>query len=235
MCKTSSENFRRISMRTKHEFRQNLLSLLFHSCVNMFHYLEHKVHCFKAGGLREYCNQWQALTSDPEILQMISGRPIELTRTPYQRVAPSERKILDLNEKHLNDTKIKTLVAKGVITPSSHKEGEYISPIFTRAKKDGSFRVILNLKCLQTHHFKMDSLNTVLHMVKHGGFKASIDLKDAYYSVPITTADQKYLKFPWQGKLYQYVCFPDGLALCPRKFTNLLKPVYVTIPDYDLL
>ena len=55
---------------------------------------------------------------------------------------------------------------------------------------------------------------------------ASIDLKDAYYSVPIATADQKYLKFQWQGKLYKYVCFPNGLAFCPRKFTKLLKPVY---------
>ena len=122
-------------MRTKHKFRQNSLSLLLHSCVNMFHYLEHKVHCFKAGGLRECCNQWQPLTLDPEIPQMILGRPIELTRTPYQRVAPSERKILDLNEKHLNDTKIKTLLAKGVITPSSQKEGEYISLLFSQGLK----------------------------------------------------------------------------------------------------
>ena len=55
---------------------------------------------------------------------------------------------------------------------------------------------------------------------------ASIDLKDAYYSVPIASADHKYLKFHWRGKLYQYVCFPNGLAFCPRKFTKLLKPVY---------
>ena len=72
----------------------------------------------------------------------------------------------------------------------------------------------------------MDSLKTVLHMVKPGCFMASIDLKDAYYSVPIATADQKYLKFQWRGKLYKYVCFPNGLAFCPRKFTKLLKPVY---------
>ena len=198
--------------------------------VNMLQFLEHKVHCFKAGGLRAYYNQWQALTSDPEILQMILGQPIEFTRAPYQRVAPKEKKILDLDEQHVIDTEIDKLLAKGVITPSSHEEGEYISPIFTRAKKDGSFRVILNLKCLNTHvqyhHFKMDSLNTVLQMVKPGCFMASIDLKDAYYSVPIATADQKYLKFQWRGKLYQYVCFPNGLAFCPRKFTKLLKPVY---------
>ena len=63
-------------------------------------------------------------------------------------------------------------------------------------------------------------------MVKPGCFMASIDLKDAYCSVPIATVDQKYLKFQWRGKLNKYVCFPNGLAFCPRKFTKLLKPVY---------
>ena len=204
--------------------------------VNMLQFVEHKVHCFKAGGLRAYYNQWQALTSDPEILQIILRQPIEFTRAPYLRVVRKEKKILDLDEQHVIDTKTDKLLAKGVITPSSHEEGEYIPPIFTRAKKDDSFRVILNLKCLnahvQYHHFKMDSLNAVLQMVKPGSFMASIDLKDAYYSVPIatsvpiTTADQKYLKFQWRGKLYKYVCFPNGLAFCPSKFTKLLKPVY---------
>ena len=79
---------------------------------------------------------------------------------------------------------------------------------------------------VQYHHFKMDSLDTVLQMLKSSCFMASIDLKDAYYSVPIATADQKYLKFLWRGKLYKYVCFPNGLAFCLRKFTKLLKPVY---------
>ena len=54
----------------------------------------------------------------------------------------------------------------------------------------------------------------------------SIDLKDAYYSVPIHKDYQKYLKFQWRGKLYHYTCFPNGLAICPRKFTKLLKPVF---------
>lgn len=177
----------------------------------MLQFLEHKVHCFKAGGLKQYYNQWQALTSDLVILQMILGQPIEFTRTPYQRIVPREKTVIDLDEQPVIDTEIDKLLDKGVITPGSHEEGKFICPIFTRAKKDGSFRVILNLKCLNTHvqyhHFKTDSLNTVLQMVKPGCFMASIDLKDAYYSVPIATADQKYLKFQWRGKLYKYVCF----------------------------
>jgi len=58
---------------------------------------------------------------------------------------------------------------------------------------------------------------------------ASVDLKDAYYSVPIAHCDQKYLKFQWMGQFYKFTCFPNGLALCPRKFTKLLKPVYATL------
>ena len=42
---------------------------------------------------------------------------------------------------------------------------------------------------------------------------ASIDLKDTYYCVPIAPSHQKYLKFEWDGRLYQFPCFPSGLAL----------------------
>ena len=55
------------------------------------------------------------------------------------------------------------------------------------------------------------------------------DLKDAYYSVPIHKVHQKYLKFEWQGQLYQFTCLPNGLACAPRLFTKLLKPAYSTL------
>ena len=54
---------------------------------------------------------------------------------------------------------------------------------------------------------------------------ASIDLKDAYYySVPISREDRKYLRFLWQGTLFQIPCLPNGLSCSPRKFSKLLKP-----------
>ena len=65
------------------------------------------------------------------------------------------------------------------------------------------FEICLNTH-VQYHHFKMDSLYIVIQMVKPRCFMASIDLKDAYYSVPFATADQKYLKFQWRGKLFVF-------------------------------
>jgi hypothetical protein len=35
---------------------------------------------------------------------------------------------------------------RGIIMVSDHEEGEFISNVFLREKKDGSFRMILNLK-----------------------------------------------------------------------------------------
>ena len=41
---------------------------------------------------------------------------------------------------------------------------------------------------------------------------AAIDLKDAYYSVPVAQEHCKYLRLIWRSKLYQYTCFPNGLS-----------------------
>lgn len=93
--------------------------------------------------------------------------------------------------------------------------------------------MILSLKNLNKHvqynHFKMDTLQSVISLMTPNCFMASVDLKDSYYSVPIAVAHQKYLKFEWGGKLYQFSCFPNGLAFCPRKFTKLVKPAYAVL------
>ena len=75
----------------------------------------------------------------------------------------------------------------------------------------------------------MDTLESAIRLMTPGCYMASIDLKEAYYSVPIAKDHQKYLKFEWGHTLYQFTCFPNGLAFCPRKFTKLLKPIYFVL------
>ena len=66
-------------------------------------------------------------------------------------------------------------------------------------------------------------------------FMASMDLKDAYYVVPIAEEHRKYLTVYWQGSLYQYTCMPNGLSSAPRYFTKLLEPVYSTLRQHSHL
>ena len=136
----------------------------------------------------------------------------------------------NITEENIITAEILKLCNKGVLEETTHCIGEFISPIFTRRKKDGTYRLILNLKefneNVEYHHFKMESIQSVIKLVKPNCFMASIDLTDAYYSVPIAPEHRKYIRFLWKGKLFQYTCFPNGLACCPRLFTKLLKPVY---------
>ena len=110
-----------------------------------------------------------------------------------------------------------------MIVTTTPEPGEFIAPIFVLPKKDGTYRVILNLKNLNKHveynHFKMDMLT---RFMRPSCYMASIDLKEAYCSVPIAKEHQQYLKFKWAHTLFQFTC----LSFCPRKFTKLLKPVY---------
>ena len=131
-------------------------------------------------------------------------------------------------EEVLISAEINRLMQKGVLKKSFPETGEFVSPIFLTPKSDGSFRLILNLKRLNEHmpymHFKMATINSVLNLITPNCFMAKVDIKDAYYSVPIMEEHQKYLKFWFKGELYQFTCLPNGLCSGPRKFTKLLKP-----------
>ena len=192
-------------------------------------YLVTQTCCFKSGRLAQFVHCWQRITSDTEILQMVSGQYIEFDTKPCQTRPPAV-KCFSAEENAIISKEVANLLKKAVVVETSHEPGEFISSVFVRPKKDGSHRMILNLKNLNKHvqynHFKMDTLQSVISLITPNCYMASVDLKDAYYSVPIAVSDQKYLKFKWGGKLYQFTCFPNGLAFCPRKFTKLMKPAY---------
>ena len=142
-------------------------------------------------------------------------------------------------EQEVIDVEIDKLLIKAVISETSHCRGEYISTIFVRPKKDGGNRLILNLKSLnehvEYHHFKMDTLQSAIRLITPNCYMASVDLRGAYYSVPIHNDDQKYLRFCWKGRLFQFTCLPNGLASAPRLFTKILKPVYAMLRQGDHL
>jgi hypothetical protein len=56
---------------------------------------------------------------------------------------------------------IEICLQKDIIHSVTNVRNQYISNIFARPKKDGTYRVILNLKVLNSeiekHHFKMET------------------------------------------------------------------------------
>ena len=70
-----------------------------------------------------------------------------------------------------------------------------------------------------------------ISLIRLGSFMASIDLKDAYYSILVSEEDRKYLLFEWQGSYYQLTCLRNGISCAPRLFTKILKPVYAHLRE----
>ena len=55
-------------------------------------------------------------------------------------------------------------------------------------------------------------------------FFTTIDLKDAYFTIPIHPDHYKYLRFEWDSTLFEFICLPFGLSSAARVFTKVLKP-----------
>lgn len=136
---------------------------------------------------------------------------------------------------------IQKLLKKQVITKEQHEEGEFISNVFLREKREpGKFRMILDLtelnKFVVYRHFKMDMLETALNMVTPGCFFASIDYCDAYYSLQIARQHRKYFKFSSQGQLYQFNVVPNGLGPGSLFFTKVVKvPLSILSREHGIL
>lgn len=124
---------------------------------------------------------------------------------------------------------INKLLDKGAISRCRYSKNQCLSSYFLIKKPNGQFRIILNLKKLnrfiKTHHFKLEDYREVLKLISKDCFMAKIDLKDAYFLLPIHKKFKKYLRFQFQNQLYEFNCLPFGLNVAPFIFTKLLRPV----------
>lgn len=82
--------------------------------------------------------------------------------------------------------------------------------------------MIPNLKKLNEfipyHHFKMDTFESALKLVKPGCYISSVNLK--HYSVFIAKEDQVNLRFKFGCHLYQYCALPNGISFAPKIFSK---------------
>ena len=139
--------------------------------------------------------------SGPNFLQTLNFlkpyQAIKLSGKTRRLTDPPRQSFINKTEEQAIGIEIFRLLEKNIIVESTHEEGEFLSAIFTRPKCSGGYRRILNLSKLnefvEYHHFKMDTLEVAMKLIDPHCFMASIDLKDAYCSVPIHDDHQKYL------------------------------------------
>ena len=191
---------------------------------------------FIAGNLKHCYPAWKEITSDPVILNIINESLQINFKNHIPCKGPFEHKHSQRDSDIISE-EIKKLLQKQVITKCDINDGNYFSTLFFRQKKDSSFRTIFNLKYLNeecfTYHFKMEAIKQVIHMITPNGYLASLDIKDAFYAVPIYEQHKKYSKFLNTGITYQFEVMPNGYLDARRVFTKILKPLFSCLRESD--
>ena len=174
-------------------------------------------------------HEWKALTNDQWILNTIQGYEIEFEAEPFQLKIPNQIRF-SAEEEKLVDKEVSSLLSEGAIIACFHEPHELISNIFLVPKPNGKFRPVINLKKLNEffvyEHFKQETFPFVLEVVQKNEFFTNLDLRSAYFSIPIHPDYQKFLKFTWKGMLYKFISLCFGLSSSPKVFTKVLKPVF---------
>lgn len=191
--------------------------------------ISQKLDVSKVGGrLQYFLKSWQSITNDAFVLQCIKGYKISFKGKVFQTRVP-EKKFSNPQELEACKIEINKLLKKGAIRPCRPEPGQFISSYFLAPKRNGTYRFIFNLRKLnefiETRHFKLEDIRTAKNLVTKNCFMATIDLEDAYYTVPIHPSCTKYLRFIFQGILYEFVVVPFGLDVAPLLFTKIMKPV----------
>ncbi len=144
-------------------------------------------------------SKWDRVTKDRWVLDTVKGYLIEFTNDPYQRTRPHPPQYGAELIAQMRAELTELLQEGGGGHAGRRGPGWFLLNPVPSAEKDGRKRPVINLKVLnqyvQTYHFKMEGLQALKDLIKPGDWLAKVDLKDAYFAIPIDPSYRKYLRF----------------------------------------
>ena len=167
--------------------------------------------------LNHFINNWKVITTDKWILDCIQGFQIPFSSLPSQERLPN-LPISSAKQSFLILAGVNMLLEKGAITSVRGLSGlkSFYSTLFLVPKKGGQMRPVINLKKLnewvEPLYFKMEGMGTLRELLRGNEWMVKVDIKDAYFTLPIHTDNQPYLRFIVGQEHYQP---PIRSVVCP--------------------
>lgn len=72
-------------------------------------------------------------------------------------------------------------------------------------------------------NIKVEHIRTAIKLTSLNCFMTDLDLKDAYYLVPVHKMSRTYIRFIFNEEIFEFTCLPFGLYLNPYLFPKLMK------------
>ena len=139
-------------------------------------------------------------------------------RAPRYRYPPAAQETI---QKLLNE-----MEEKGIIEPST---AAWLSPIVLVKKPDGSSRMCLDYRAVNTHLavdiYPLPRLEELVETAAGQKWYATLDLKDAYYQVTLHEDSRDITTFSDGVSLHRFRKLPFGLACSPAIFSRQIAQI----------
>ena len=181
----------------------------------------------KGGCLAPHWRRWHAIGAESWVVTVLrdgyrvpfTDFPPPLSRTPvsfptYRAGSPRAQALRQ---------EVEAMLAKGALKIAFDPGPGFYSHLFLVEKASGGWRPVIDLSHL--NEFKMETVASVLLSVREGDFLASLDLKDAYFQIPIHPSSRKLLRFTSEGTVYQFRALCFRLSTAPQVFARVFAAV----------
>ena len=148
---------------------------------------------------------------------------IETGQAPPVRLPPYR---LPHAYKDLVARELKEMEESGIIEPST---SEWVSPIVLVKKKDGSLRMCVDYRRLnsvtQIDAYPMPRIDDLIDQLGKARFITTLHLTRGYWQMPVAAGDQYKTAFTTPYGLYQFKVMPFGLCGAPASFQRLMDKI----------
>ena len=182
------------------------------------------------GRLQYFWKVWEDLFCHPRVVQILRwGYQIILQSNPPLSVHPIIHSGYNRQEKHcyLKDCVSQMLQTDAIYHLKDCTTPGFYSRLFLVPKPGKKWCPVIDLSVLNSYMlvptFKMETAEIIRNSVTKGKWLVSIDLKDAYFHVPIHPDSQHLLCFHVDKRTYQFKALPFGLATVLLQFTRIVK------------
>ena len=202
------------------------------------------------GRLGYFHLNWKFLGAHPSVIKTLEfglQLPIGSVRIPLSRVPLINSHYSSLEKNLVLCQAVVDMLLKGAIQEVRDSSSlAFYSRLFLVAKKTGGWRPVIDLSHLNLYldfpTFRMETTQSIRNSLQVGQWTTSLDLKDAYFHVPMAPTVHKLLRFQVLGKVYQFVAMPFGLATAPKEgqvpvhsggySSSAFQPPYYSTPGY---
>ncbi|CAK9296138.1 unnamed protein product [Gordionus sp. m RMFG-2023] len=121
---------------------------------------------------------------------------------------------------------VNQLVEGGVIEQT---DATFCSPLFLIPKADGTPRVISDFsnvsKNFIKYPFKLKTIPMIAPMLAGARKATKIDLKSAFYSIPLAQSRRRFFGFATASNKYRYKTLPMGAGFSPYALQNIVLDI----------